>query len=135
MNGLPMTPATLIFDGDCGLCTAVARWAERGWRVQARAVSSQSVGKTGLAEFGLTTEQAAALVWWVGADGHAVGGHLAVSEALKAGGALRRVVGRAITSLPATRIAQRIYSTVARNRHKFPGGTDACRPSEHRGVT
>jgi predicted DCC family thiol-disulfide oxidoreductase YuxK len=125
-----MTRAMLIFDGDCGFCTTVAQWAERGWRTTAEKQPWQTLGSLRLAEFGLTTDQAQAMVWWVDPAGHPVGGHRAIAEALKEGTGWRRVLGSMILLPPAVWLAPIAYRTVSRNRHRLPGGTPACRLGE-----
>jgi predicted DCC family thiol-disulfide oxidoreductase YuxK len=37
-----------------------------------------------------------------------------------------RLIGTLIASRPVSPIAARVYRTVAKNRHKMPGGTDSC---------
>ena len=55
----------LVFDGNCGFCTWSAHWVARGWRGRARAVPWQALGPEGLAELGLTVDEAGDAAWWV----------------------------------------------------------------------
>jgi predicted DCC family thiol-disulfide oxidoreductase YuxK len=117
----------LVFDGDCGFCTKSAEWVSRGWHGRARAVSWQTLGQGGLDEIGLTIEQVQDSAWWVDEPNSPTGGHRAISEALRACGGWRRVVGAAILAPPLTWIGPGIYRLVARYRYRLPGGTPACR--------
>ncbi len=116
----------LIFDGDCGFCSTGARLAERLLPGDVRTVPWQRVPD--LAAYGLTAEEAAASLQWVGSSGSLAGGHEAVAQLLiDAGGGLWGLLGRALL-LPLVRdLAKAVYEVVARNRNRLPGGTPACR--------
>lgn len=111
----------LIYDGDCGFCTASARWY--GARSGAGAIAPwQSLE---LGEYGLDlTEVSTAAYWvhcgqrWRGADG--------IAQALKACSGGWHFVGTVLTNPPALWIARLIYPVVALNRHRLPGSIDTC---------
>ena len=115
--------ATLLYDGDCGFCTATAARMLRWGRGRYAVVPWQGADLTAL---GVTREQAMSAVQWVD-EGRVVWGAEAFSSALCEMGGLRGAAGRAL-ALPGVRaVARRTYGLVARNRHRLPGSTDACR--------
>lgn len=123
----PVTPTVgrLIYDGDCGFCTETASWFER--RCALSEVAVQPWQALDLDRLGLTEQQARTEVWWVDAEGHTHGGHRAVGRALEAMGGAWPLVGRVVRLPPASWAAAPVYRLVARNRHRLPGSTDACR--------
>jgi predicted DCC family thiol-disulfide oxidoreductase YuxK len=121
--GLPR----LIFDGDCGFCTASADWIGRGWDGRAEAVSWQSLGAAGLAQVGLTPDETTSAAWWIDPSGRRYRGHRAMGQALRAARGWRRVAGVLILTPPLTWPAAAAYRLVVRYRYRLPGGTAACR--------
>ncbi len=119
--------AVLVFDGDCGFCTAAAAWVARRWRVPARTEPYQDLGPGGLAAMGLRPAQAAARAWWVEPGRPPVGGHLAVAAALAAAPGAWGALGRAAGHAPLRWAGAALYPVVARYRHHLPGSTPACR--------
>lgn len=116
----------LIYDGDCGFCTAAAMWVSASWRSAARAVPFQALGSEDLAGFGLTPDDVRKTAWWVDSSGRRDGGHRAVGRALLECRGWRRVLGRAVL-LPALSVISRSgYALVSRYRHMLPGGASAC---------
>lgn len=114
----------LVFDGDCGFCTASARWIER------RLPSSTSVQPwqvLDLDELGLTQGDVTAAAWWVDRRGRQHRGHAAIGRALIAAGGTWGVIGRLVITPPISWLARPAYWLIARNRHRLPGSTDACR--------
>jgi predicted DCC family thiol-disulfide oxidoreductase YuxK len=116
----------LIYDGDCGFCTRTALGIARHWRRPAQAVPWQRLGKTGLAEVGLTVADVRQAAWWIDPEGRRFRGHEAVACALRAAGGWREVLGRIVLVPPASWAAAAVYRAVARLRHRLPGGTEAC---------
>ncbi|HYI60267.1 MAG TPA: DCC1-like thiol-disulfide oxidoreductase family protein [Acidimicrobiales bacterium] len=114
----------LVHDGDCAFCTRSALWVARraGRRVEAAAGSTLDLGA-----LGLTAEQVATEVWWVPGHGRPEGGHRAVGRALLAVGGPWVVAGRALLLPVVAPVARPAYAWVARNRHRLPGATPACR--------
>jgi predicted DCC family thiol-disulfide oxidoreductase YuxK len=116
----------LVFDGDCAFCTNCVHALERiGPR--ARIVAWQL---TDLPALGLTEQQAAAAVQWVGADGNVRSGHEAIAAALISAGGIWGGLGRLLLAPGASWIAARAYRLVAANRYRLPGGTPACALSD-----
>ncbi len=127
-----MTP-TLVYDGDCGICTrlsgVVVRWVRRG-PDDFDVVPFQYAD---LPSLGLTEAQCADALQWVGADGRTAEGPNAVAGVLRAGRLPWRPVGRALTLPGVPRLAWPVYRWVAAHRHRLPGGTPACSmPAERR---
>ena len=115
----------LIFDGDCGLCTRCAEWAQRRLPAGERVVAWQHLDDLGAV--GLTVDDVTAAAWWVDADGTRYRGHLAVGKALEACGRGWRPLGAALGRPGVSAVAALVYDLVARNRYRLPGGTPACR--------
>jgi predicted DCC family thiol-disulfide oxidoreductase YuxK len=116
-----------VYDADCGFCTRSARWIEARWRPgTARLRPATSFDDRELASHGLTRADVEAAAWWIGADGTALRGELAVAAALRAATGWVRLLGR-VLALPGIRsLAGPGYSIVARNRHRLPGSSPAC---------
>lgn len=113
----------LVFDGDCAFCTASARWVERRLPTGAVVVPWQ---RADLPALGLTPEDVATSVWWIDGDGRHRG-EVAVARALVAAGRPWSVIGRLLLARAVRPLAGAGYRLVARNRHRLPGGTAACR--------
>jgi predicted DCC family thiol-disulfide oxidoreductase YuxK len=96
-------------------------------KVACEAVPWQQADLTAL---GLTVEEVTDKVWWVEPDGTRVSGHRAVAAALRHGPPAVQPVGRLLDAAPLAPVASAGYDLVARNRHRLPGGTAACRTGE-----
>ena len=118
----------LVYDGDCAFCTSCARALER-IGPNAEIVAWQL---TDLAEFGLTEQQAAAAVQWVGIDGTVRSGHEAVAATLSSAGRTWRIAGRSLVLPGVSSLAAKAYQLVADNRQRLPGGTPACAVRDER---
>lgn len=119
--------ATLLFDGDCGLCSSSARLAAR----IAPDVTVIAYQHADLPAYGVTAAECSDAVQWVG-TGEPVAGAPAVARVLLAGRAGWPLLGR-LMLLPGARwLAARVYRAVAANRYRLPGGTPACRSSLNR---
>ncbi len=119
-DGVPL----LVYDGDCAFCTRVVELARARLGVQCRTVPWQQAD---LVALGLTEAQVVEKVWWVDPDGSKVSGHRAVAAALRHGAPAVRSVGRLLDAEALAPVASAGYDLVARNRHRLPGGTPACR--------
>jgi predicted DCC family thiol-disulfide oxidoreductase YuxK len=118
----------LVYDGDCGFCTASAEWIRARWPGPevARLVPSQRLGLADRQRLGLSPDDLSRAAWWV--DGSRTWrGHLAIGRALIAAGGGWSLLGRAMFVPPVRQLAALGYQVVARNRHRLPGGTPACR--------
>jgi predicted DCC family thiol-disulfide oxidoreductase YuxK len=116
----------LIFDGDCGFCTTCARLLNR-WVARGGSMRIAPWQRLDLDELGLTEDECAAAVQWVGEDGHVASGHAAVAATLRAGHPVWRPVGALLVAPGFSWLAVRLYSWVAAHRYVLPGGTPACR--------
>lgn len=117
----------LVYDGDCGFCTASARWIARKWPTgRARIAAWQELGPAGTGALGLGPEQVRDAAWWVDPGGRTHGGHRAVGRALEAAGGGWGLLGRLLLLRPLDPVAAWAYGAVARHRHRLPGATPAC---------
>jgi len=108
----------IVYDADCGFCTRSARW------VDFRPVAWQSLD---LDAVGATREQADSFAGWL-VDGRIRAlGAPAIAAVLRDRGGWTRPIGRLIDLPGVRRLASVVYRVVAANRHRLPGGTDACR--------
>lgn len=140
MGGSPMPGATaephphsssipagiLVYDGDCGFCTATARWAQRRLSDNYRVVPSQQVDLNALH---LTEEDVARSAWWIGPDGTRWDDHRSIAGALGAMDGFWPAVGRLMTLGPVNPLARGVYRLVASNRSRirWPGATKCDR--------
>jgi predicted DCC family thiol-disulfide oxidoreductase YuxK len=118
-----MTP-TLIFDGDCSFCTSVAMHFQKRSFTPLVAVPWQ---RADLAAFGLTEAQASAQVY-LAHNGQLFAGAEAFAEFMRVqGDPFHRFVAWAMRLPGFRRLMAWGYTVVARNRHRLPGGTPACK--------
>ncbi len=117
---------TLIFDGDCGFCTTTVNLAKRWVRPRAVIVAYQFAD---LGQLGLTAEECAEAVQWVGADGTHRSGGQAVAAAMISAPNPWPLVGRTMRSPGVRVVVDLAYRWVARNRYRLPGSTPACQVS------
>lgn len=118
-------PVRILYDGDCGFCTTSVRWATRTVRPAAMLVPWQGESTT------LTDPLREVLTTAV----VAVRGDLVVATGGRAVIELLRTSSRApfrwcaaVLALPVLRgVVDLTYRVVARNRHRLPGSTEACR--------
>jgi predicted DCC family thiol-disulfide oxidoreductase YuxK len=113
----------LIFDSDCGFCTASAGFIERRIPTSAEIEPFQSIDLTAL---GTTRERAEREVLWVDRTGRVFGGAAAVARLLRDAGRLWAILGLLISPPPLSWAATGVYRLVAVNRHRLPGGSPAC---------
>jgi len=113
----------LVFDGDCGFCTSVAKHFEK------RSFTPLTVAAwqlTELASLGLTAEQASAQVYLVTDTGQ-FGGAECFAELMRIqGDPFHRVVAWGMRLPGVCKLCAWGYRLVAKNRHRMPGGTPAC---------
>lgn len=114
----------LVFDGDCAVCTSVARWAERHLGGRADVAPWQRLD---LAPLGLTEADVATAMYWVDGTGRTWRGHLGTGRMLQAFGGAWRPLGWLARTPPTSWLAGPLYRLVAANRHRLPGSTPACR--------
>ena len=122
----PLSPPTptgiLIYDGDCGFCTATARWVERRLSEDYKVVPSQQID---LGAHSLTEDDVARSAWWIGSDGTRWDDHRSIAGALRAMGGPWPAVGRILVLGPISPLARGLYRLVANNRYRirWPGAT------------
>lgn len=119
----------LVYDGDCGFCTRSAHWIRRRLPPDVEVASWQSLPD--LDALGLTLDDVTTAAWWVDPPAAPRGGHLAIGASLVAAGGAWGLLGRALLAPPLRWLAAPVYRRVARDRHRLPGATDACRIDDH----
>lgn len=114
----------LLFDGDCGICSACARWIDRHIptpiAVRAWQLSQLEPLRVEVAE----VEEAVVLV-----DvtlRHAAGPDAVAGLLRSSTSAMWRTCGRILALRPVLAVAWPVYRWIARNRHRLPGGTPQC---------
>ncbi|WP_420620745.1 thiol-disulfide oxidoreductase DCC family protein [Candidatus Poriferisocius sp.] len=122
----PIASGTLIYDGDCGFCTATARWTERRLSDDYRVVPSQQAD---LEVLGLTQEDVARSAWWIDTDGTRWDDHRSIAKALGAMNAPWPALGRMLTFGPISPLSRWAYRLVANNRFRirWPGTRPTCK--------
>jgi predicted DCC family thiol-disulfide oxidoreductase YuxK len=115
--------ALMIFDGDCGFCTAsvnvIRRWIHPDCDIEPWQF-------TAIEEFDLTPEECTTAVQFVTGDRNVYSGSRAVMQMLRTAPLPWPVLG-AIGDAPGVAfIADRVYRWIATNREKLPGSTPAC---------
>jgi len=123
--------ALLVYDGDCAFCTRMVDLAVSRMTVAFRAVPWQEAD---LEALGLTQAEVTQKVWWVEPGVTKVSGHRAVAAALRHGSPALQHVGRLLEAEAMAPVASAGYDLVARNRHRLPGGTVACRTTPPSGT-
>jgi predicted DCC family thiol-disulfide oxidoreductase YuxK len=113
----------LVYDGDCGVCTRLARFTERRLRPDADITAWQHAD---LPALGLTPEQCDEALQYVEPSGRVSSAQVAVARLLLDSVLWARPLG-AVLLLPGIRqLGGVVYRWVAANRHRLPGGTPAC---------
>lgn len=115
------TPA-LLYDADCGFCSAVARRLPR-LRLAAEVVAMQAVD---LPALGVDAGRALTEMPFVEATGRVTYGHRAWATALRHSAPVLRPLGPVLDHWPVEPVARRVYAWVSSHRHLMPGGTAAC---------
>ena len=107
----------VLFDGRCGFCTWSVQFARNIVQAEVEFIPYQTVD---LQEFGLTVEECAQAVQFVGPGGTAAG-ELAVAAILQSGRRVWRPLGAVIASPPIRPAAGAVYRLVARHRGRLWG--------------
>ena len=121
-----MTGATLIYDGDCGVCTKLSRVVTTTVRREPGDFAVSAYQHVDLAPLGLTAERCDEALQWVSADGRISSAQDAVARVLLAGKVPFKPLGAVILVPGVNALAGMVYRWVALNRHRLPGGTPAC---------
>ncbi len=113
----------MIFDGDCGFCTASVNVIRRWIRPDCDIEPWQF---TAIEEFDLTAEECTTAVQFVTGDRSVYSGSRAVMQMLRTAPLPWPVLG-AIGDAPGVAfVADRVYRWIATNCEKLPGSTPAC---------
>ena len=113
----------LIFDGDCGFCTASVNVIRRFIRPRCDIEPWQ---RTDITTFGLTEADCTEAVQFVDATEGVTSGSRAVMAMLRTAPQPWPLVG-VIGDLPGIAfVADRAYRWIAKNRYRLPGSTPAC---------
>ncbi len=117
----------VIFDGDCGFCTASVQWlAARFNQGDGRDPQLVPWQFTDLALLGTTQERTEHEALWVTPEGEISGGGQAFAQWLQYRPGPFRPLGR-LMGLPVIRtVVAGVYRLVADHRDLMPGGTPAC---------
>jgi predicted DCC family thiol-disulfide oxidoreductase YuxK len=113
----------LIFDGECGFCTACTEWLAPRLERRTRFLPWQEVD---LAAFGLTEADARRTVWWIEPSGERYPSARAVAHALIACRSFWRRIGLLLLAPGVRTLAAIGYRLVSRIRRRLPGTTPAC---------
>lgn len=113
----------LGYDDDCGFCTSSALRAVRVFGLTALVLPLSAID---LAAVGIDPERATREMPFVRPDGVVVYGHHAWAAALQTGRPWARLLGDVLASRPVGLLAAPAYRWIAGNRHRLPGGTQAC---------
>ena len=124
--------AVLLYDGDCAFCSSSVRLLQR-FVAQLPAIEPFQLAD--LEPLGVTTEQCAAALQWIGADGRRAEGERAIAQVLVDAGTGWRILGRLLRLPGVSWCAGVVYRWVARNRHRLPGGTPECAVRSSQGPT
>jgi predicted DCC family thiol-disulfide oxidoreductase YuxK len=116
---------TLVFDGDCGFCTASVHVLESWCRPAVRFVPWQMLD---LAAHGLTEGQVTKAVQWLptSLDAPIRSGAAAVAQVLLRSRRPWRPIGALMLVPPISWLAAGAYHLVSANRYRLPGATPAC---------
>ncbi|MFF7177984.1 DCC1-like thiol-disulfide oxidoreductase family protein [Streptomyces sp. NPDC008121] len=117
------TRPVLVYDGDCGFCTASAAAARRLLHPSCEFTAWQSAD---LALLGVPQERAEYEALWVTPVGAVYGGAQAVAKLLLRAGGGWAVLGAVLSLAPVRWIAHVVYRVIADNRGRLPGGKRAC---------
>jgi predicted DCC family thiol-disulfide oxidoreductase YuxK len=106
----------VLFDGDCGFCTAAARWGLRRLRAPVTVVAWQAADLDALH---VTPDEARSALQWIGADGTRRQGHRAVAAWLVAAGGWWGLLGRLLVAPGLSPVSAAVYRAVAANRGRL----------------
>jgi predicted DCC family thiol-disulfide oxidoreductase YuxK len=114
----------LVFDGDCGFCTTTANWIKKNSRV---AIEIAPYQWAELEQYGVTADEAAAKVQLVVGDKVFAGHNCMAKLLLIQPNVFLKLVGAVMVMPVIEPISAKLYTWIAANRQKLPGGTPACK--------
>lgn len=119
-----MTTPLFLFDGDCGLCeNAVERMKSR----IAPPIDFANYQSVDIGALGVSLASCLEGPVLVRADGTHVVGVGAMAGMLRTAGYPYRLFGRVMLVRGVLPLLTRVQAIFYRNRHRLPGGTEACR--------
>lgn len=119
-----MTTPLFLFDGDCGLCENIVDRIKKRIAPPIDFATYQSVD---IAALGVSLASCLIGPVLVSADGTHVVGAGAMAGMLRTAGYPYRLVGRMMIAPGVVPLLNRVQAVFYRNRHRLPGGTEACR--------
>jgi predicted DCC family thiol-disulfide oxidoreductase YuxK len=124
-QGMSALRPTLVFDGDCGFCTASVHLLESWCRPDVQFVPWQMLD---LAAHGLTEQQVSTAVQWLptSSDAPIRSGAAAVARVLLRSRWPWRPIGALMLVPPVSWLAAGAYHVISANRYRLPGSTPAC---------
>lgn len=120
--GPSMTKGVFLFDGDCAFCSSSARLLIRLIGQTSDVIPFQ---RADLKRLGVRLEDAQSAVQYLSAE-ERYQGALAIAKCLIDSRKPAAFLGWFIKTPVILSFAELIYTWVAKNRHKLPGGTPAC---------
>ena len=118
----------LIYDGDCQFCRLSLDFGIRTLTKFPKFVAYQKIDP---AEYRLSMADVSSQVWLVGPSNEGLtplGGHLAVAQILLDQPQFYwKWLGFLMKTPPFSFVADLVYKWVAKNRHRLPGGSRACK--------
>jgi GNAT superfamily N-acetyltransferase/predicted DCC family thiol-disulfide oxidoreductase YuxK len=115
----------LLYDGECRFCTASAQWLERHARSTARVQPWQ---RGDLADLGVSAEQCAEAVQWVG-NGRLASGPDALAAYLQSSTGPWRAAGRLLATPAAQQLTRPTYRRLVRHQvREADAAADRSRP-------
>jgi GNAT superfamily N-acetyltransferase len=115
----------LLYDGECRFCTASAQWLERHARSTARVQPWQ---RGDLADLGVSAEQCAEAVQWVG-NGRLASGPDALAAYLQSSTGAWRAAGRLLATPAAQQLTRPTYRRLVRHQvREADAAADRSRP-------
>jgi predicted DCC family thiol-disulfide oxidoreductase YuxK len=118
----------VLYDGDCGVCTALKKEAQRrDAAARLRFIAYQAADLEQISP-GLTREMAGRVLYLVQPDGQRFAGARAVFETMRRLPGLWRLIGAIGAFPPLSLLAEPFYRLVARNRGRISRwlGLDRC---------
>jgi len=123
----------LIYDGDCGFCTACARWLVGKLRIPVTVIPWQEVHDLGALD--LTRADVTTAAYYVDPYGRLHRGHRAAAQALRQCRSGWPVLGAVLGAPALDAVAGAVYTAIVRNRGRLPGQKASCRVPEPRSFT
>lgn len=116
-----MHSGNLLYDADCGFCTASANWGvRRGIRAEVQPLHTADP------RWGIDGERAKVEIPFRHDDGLVTWGAAAIADAMVTATGPLRWAGLLLRTRALQFVARPVYRLVAKYRHRLPGGTDQC---------